>query len=80
VEGVNCQAVVDTGAAATVISNNLAKKVGLKPDTSKQVNLMNAADGSEMTAFGGVTATIQIGKRTFEWKVFIAPIRDAILL
>ena len=41
---------------------------------------MIAENGAEMTAFGGVTATIQIGSHTTKWKVYVAPIRDSVLI
>ena len=33
-----------------------------------------------MNAVGGVTATIQLANHVYKWKVFVAPIRDQILL
>lgn len=33
-----------------------------------------------MTAFGGVTATLQIVSHTTSWPVYIAPIRDSVLI
>ncbi len=41
---------------------------------------MNAESGAEMVAFGGVTATLQMGSHTWQWPVFVAPIRDEVLL
>lgn len=33
-----------------------------------------------MTAFGGVTVTLQIGSHTTSWPVYVAPIRDSVLI
>ena len=80
VHGINTFAVIDTGADATVVSDEVAAKAGIVPDETKSVRLLNATNDSEMNAFGGVTATIQMANHPYEWKVFVAPIRDPILL
>lgn len=67
-----CSGVIDTGADATVISSAFARDAGIDISNCKKARLMN---GSEMTAFGGVTATIQIGSHTTKRKVYVAPIR-----
>lgn len=41
---------------------------------------MNAEDGAEMITFGGVTATLQIGSHTTSWAVYVALIRDSVLI
>ena len=41
---------------------------------------MNTENGADMTAFGDVTATIQIGSHTTKQKVYVAPIRDSVLI
>ncbi len=33
-----------------------------------------------MTAYGGVTATLHIAGQVWEWPVYVAPIRDTVLL
>ncbi|KAK3098956.1 hypothetical protein FSP39_024662 [Pinctada imbricata] len=80
INDVEALAVIDTGADATVVSEEVANRAGIIPDASKQVRLLNATNNSEMSAFGGVTATIQMGDKSYNWKIFIAPIRDPILL
>ena len=81
INGNRTVALVDTGADATVISNKLAAEAGIEiGPQAKTVKLMNAKYGSEMDAYGGVTATIQIADKTIEWPVYVAPIRDNILL
>lgn len=54
--------------------------LGLTLEAAKKVCLLNAENGAEMTAFGGVTATLQIGSHTTSWSVYIAPIRDSVLI
>ncbi|XP_021347909.1 uncharacterized protein LOC110446891 [Mizuhopecten yessoensis] len=81
VNGTTTEAVIDTGADATVISEKWANEINLlytKP--KKDIRLMTAEDGAEMTGLGVVTATLQIGEEVRELPVVIAPIRDNILV
>ena len=41
---------------------------------------MNAENGAELTAFGGVTVTIQIGSHITKWKIYVAHIWDSVLI
>ena len=75
-----CSGVIDTGADATVISSAHARDARIDISNCKKARLMIAENGAEMTAFGGVTATIQIGSHTTKWKVYVAPIRDSVLI
>lgn len=56
---------VDTRADATVISSDFASVAGIDTRSRgcKKACLLNAENGAE-TAFGGVTATLQIGSHT----------------
>ena len=72
VNGINTFAVIDTGADATVVSDEVAEKARIVPDEPKSVRLSNATNDSEMNAFGEVTATIQMANHPYEWKVFVA--------
>lgn len=65
--------VVDTGAVATVISSDFASVAGIDTKGCKKACLLNAEDRAEMTAFGSVTATLQIGSHTTSWPVYVAP-------
>ncbi|XP_061191756.1 uncharacterized protein LOC133199998 [Saccostrea echinata] len=80
VNNVQTKGVVDTGADATVFSSTIAQEAGIVTSNCQQVRLMNAENGAEMTAFGGVTATIQIGSQSTHWPVYVAPIRDSVLI
>jgi len=79
INGVERVAVVDTGADATIISTETAQILGIRPGTER-VKLLNAESDAEMTATGGVTVTIQLGEDCWKWPVYIAPIRDDVLL
>lgn len=80
VNDIGANGVVDTGADATVISSDFASVAGIDTKCCKKACLLNAEDGTEMTAFGGVTATLQIGSHTTSWPVYVAPIRDSVLI
>ena len=55
---------LDTGADAIVISSAFARDVRIDTCSCKKARLMNTENGADMTAFGDVTATIQIGSHT----------------
>ncbi|XP_038154197.1 uncharacterized protein LOC119791901 [Cyprinodon tularosa] len=75
------QAVVDTGAEATVLSEGLYKQLyGRDPPHLKKAVLHNAESNSEMTAMSGVQVVFQIGTHSFDWDVYVAPIHDCLLL
>lgn len=46
---------------------------GIDTKGCKKACLLNSEDGEEMTAFGGDTATLQIGSHTTSWPVYVAP-------
>lgn len=81
---VNCipaQAIIDTGAEATDISETLYQQFSLSEQTATtQTFLHNAESGKDMNAKGGLKVTFLIGTWSTEWEVFVAPIRDPVLL
>lgn len=79
VNDIEANGVVDTRADTTVISSDFASVAGIDTRGCKKACLLNAENGAE-TAFGGVTATLQIGSHTTSWPVYIAPIRDLVLI
>ncbi len=79
VDGHKVEALVDTGADATIMSEELAKEIGVNPGTCK-VTLYNAEDGAEMQAVGGVTVTLSVAGSSWRWPVYVAPIRDNFLI
>ncbi|KAG1941073.1 interleukin-1 receptor accessory protein-like 1-A [Pimephales promelas] len=81
VDGIPVNAVIDTGAEATIMSEETYSKLPAKsPSGLKNVCLRNAETGREMSATGGVAVEFRIGSKVLEWTVCIAPIRDALLL
>lgn len=69
---IEANGVVDTGADATVISSDFASVAGIDTRCCKMACLLNAHNGADMTAFGGVTAMLLIGSDTTSWPVYIA--------
>lgn len=81
VNGIPTQAVVDTGAQTTVISEELYQSfLGGDPTSLHQTYLLNAGVGDDMKAKHGLNATFKIGSKTINWEVHIAPIRNSVLL
>lgn len=72
--------VIDTEADATIISSDFPSVTGIDTKGFKKACLINAENGAEMTAFGSVTATLQIGSHTTRWPVYVSSIRDSVLI
>ncbi|XP_057190663.1 uncharacterized protein LOC130554808 [Triplophysa rosa] len=80
-DGVPVHAVIDTGAEATIMSEETYSKLPVKSASGlKNVHLRNAETGREMIATGGVKVEFKIGTKIMEWTVCIAPICDTLLL
>lgn len=79
VNEIAANSVVDTGADATVISSDFACVAGIDTRGWKMACLLKAENGADMTAFGGVTATLLIGSHTTSC-LSISPIRDSVLI
>ena len=80
--GCKVEAVVDTGAEVTLVSNDFfssmaGKEVEALPH--ERVKLHNAEDGSAMDAIR-VETRLRIGEFEKQWPVFVAPIREEMLL
>jgi hypothetical protein len=69
---------VDTGVEAIIISEEVSASAGLGKGTCK-AQLLNAKHGAEMSATGGVTATLQLADQKLDWPVYVVPIRDKVL-
>lgn len=81
VNGLPIKAVVDSGAEAIVISEEVYNMLPIetqKPLT--ETSLRNAGVGSKMSAMGKLEVTLGIGSRKFNWKVFVSRIHDSLLL
>ena len=81
VNGLPVQAVVDTGAEVTVISEEVYNKL---PTAAKkplsETSLHNAGVGSMMFALGELELTLGLGSQKIDWKVFVGQIQDSLLL
>lgn len=83
VQGLQTKAIIDTGAEVTVLSERL---YNLFPDSRKpklqkaKRGLVVAEAGREMNTCGIIDVEIKIGEHLINWPVYVAPIRDEILL
>ncbi|XP_060758004.1 uncharacterized protein LOC132868818 [Neoarius graeffei] len=81
VNGIPTEAVVDTGAQTTVISEALYQNCSEEQPTSLcKTYLLNAGVGEGMKAKQGLPVTFKIASKTINWAVHVAPIRDSVLL
>ena len=83
VQGILTKAIVDTGAEVTVLSERLYNMFpeNKRPKLQKaNRGLVVAEAGREMNICGLIDAEFKIGEFEFTWPVYVAPIRDDILL
>jgi predicted aspartyl protease len=80
VEGTPVDAVVDTGSDVTIISDEVFKKLKVKPKVLKRVTL-NAA-GKQMRMVGRVIGPVKlgIGSQVYEQEIHVAPISQDMLI
>ena len=83
VNGVSCFAVVDTGAELSVLKNSTYEQIPeeVRPPLSQaKRKLVVAEAGKEMSVCGMNELDIEVGGFKFIWPVYVAPIRDDLLL
>ena len=83
VEGLAVKVVIDTGAEVTVISTSLFEKIpkGNRPKLQESRRfLVVAEEGKRLKTQGVIEANLTIGKLALKWEVYVAPIRDEVLL
>lgn len=83
IQGILTKAIVDTGAEVTVLSEKLYNLI--PPDKRPKLHeakrgLVVAEAGKEMTTCGTIDVDFNLGEFEFTWPVYVAPIRDDILL
>ena len=83
IEGIFTKAIVDTGAEVTVLSERLYNMIpeDKRPKLKEaKRGLVVAEAGREMGTCGVMDANFKLGDFEFTWPVYVAPIRDDILL
>jgi predicted aspartyl protease len=82
-EGLVVKAVIDTGAEVTAISTSLCEKIpeGNRPMLQESGRcLVVAEEGKRLKTQGVIEANVTIGKLAVKWEVYVAPIREEVLL
>ena len=79
INGVTVEAILDTGAQITVISEELAKKARLPSRSGEPVYLKGVQD-SVVRARSGGKARVAIGKTETKWHLIVAKITDDIII
>ena len=83
VEGLVVKAVIDTGAEVTVISTSLFEKISEDNRPKLQESrrcFVVAEEGQRLKIQGVIEANLTIGKLAVKLEVYVAPIRDEVLL
>ena len=79
INNIDIDALVDTGAQVTIINQGLCTHLAVQP-TMTPIRLDGFCAGGSTLAGATETLGINIGTRSYQWKPYVAPIRDSILL
>ena len=79
-QDVTLQAVVDTAAAVTIISDSIFRELQPTPPYLKKVILHTAGRDMKMEGFVVGPVALKLGEITFPEAVYVAPIQDDMLL
>ncbi|MEW8548561.1 MAG: retropepsin-like aspartic protease [Candidatus Thiodiazotropha sp.] len=80
VQGVQTAAVVHTAAEVTIISDKLYNSLQEKPKIMKEVVMNTAGRDLKMKAHIVFPIKLELGTRTYEEQIYVAPIEDDMLL
>ena len=80
VNGISVNAILDTGAQVTVLNSKLAKAKIPDLKGTKKVLLKGINSDNSMQASLCEHVNISLGKNTFDWQIFLAPIDDMCIL
>lgn len=78
VDGKACEMVIDTGASHTIVRADLIPEGRVK--IPEKVYVITTADGNAMEVLGIVHTDIVLGHRIFRERMFVAPIKDPVIL
>ncbi|KAH3801425.1 hypothetical protein DPMN_155075 [Dreissena polymorpha] len=78
--GLVIQAVVDTAAEVTLVSDRVIAQLSAKVPVLEQVLMKTAGRGLQMNGSIVGPVTIQLGDMVFKERVYVAPIEDYMLL
>ena len=80
INGVDTEAVVDTGAQCTVISEALLPLMKQELSFEETVILREAQANSQMVAKRAVRVPLSIGSQAYIWDIYVAPLTDKCIL
>ena len=71
---------VDSGAEVTILSSVVYKQLKRQPGKVRDVNMQLADNSAVIPGFITYPVAMQLGKQTFQERVYVAPISDDMLL
>ena len=74
------ECVVNTGAEGTMMSPETSQRLGLKKKSAGKATLVGFTGETALRGIPRYPVTIQLGTKTIEWQVYVAPITDPFLL
>ena len=80
VNGQPCNAIIDSAAQVTVISEQFFKTLKHQPEILETVYLKGAGHDHHMSATFARDVFLTLGEHTYKWDIYIAPISDDFIL
>ena len=80
VKNVECQAVIDTAAQVTVISNRIFRKMKCQPQVQEDVILKDATALNNIPAQLVKSVNFSLGDRIYNWNSYVALLSDEVIL
>lgn len=80
IQGVHTQAIIDTTAQVSIISEELANTISPPCKVKDQVLLRGAEKCSSMIAKRTTSVHLRIGQHSYKWDILIAPMADTFIL
>ena len=80
VNNVECQAVIDTAAQVTVISDRIFKKMKCQPQVQEDVILKDATALNNIPAQLVKSVNFILGDHIYNWNSYVAPLSDEVIL
>jgi hypothetical protein len=77
IQEVCTQALIDSGSAASILSNKLARKIGIKnEDLQKVSHTLTAANGGNLHVFGKINLNFEIDNEVFSCDFLVAELEN----
>ena len=80
INGVQCQAVIDTAAQVTVVSERIFQDMTPQPLVVEEVILKDATAINNIPAKVVKSISVRLGKQFYDWNIYVASLADEVIL